>query len=116
MHGVDAGNSATRGGGMLKIAVITPTDDRATFIAEAIESVPAGDGVPIEHVIVHDGSDAFVASIESRFPHVRVMRGEGRGPAAAVTRGIQSAQADFYFELNSDDRAIKGSFARLADC
>lgn len=99
---------------MLKVAIITPTDDRAAFIAEAIESVPAGDGIPAEHIVVHDGSDAFAASIQTRFPHVRVLRGKGEGPGAAVTLGIHSTPADFYIELNSDDRLVKGSLARLA--
>ncbi|MEA2989659.1 MAG: hypothetical protein QOG83_2370 [Alphaproteobacteria bacterium] len=100
---------------MLKVAVITPTIDRAEFLPEAIASVPHDDGVEIEHVMIHDGSDAFVSSVQERFPHVRVLRGEDRGAGAAVTRGLQSAAADFYIELNSDDRLVPGCFARLAE-
>jgi GT2 family glycosyltransferase len=100
----------------LKIAVITPTIDRAEFLAEAVASVPCAEGVEVEHVVVHDGSDAFARTVEERFPHVRIMRGENRGPGAAVTLGFRSAQADFYIELNSDDLLAGGCFTRLAEC
>jgi GT2 family glycosyltransferase len=75
--------------------------------------VPESDRPYVEHLIVHDGSDSYAAALKKRHPHVAILRGEGRGPAAAAALGARRATGDFVFFLNSDDRLVRGSVGQL---
>jgi GT2 family glycosyltransferase len=98
------------------VSVITPTIDSAVFVDEAILSIPRNEGAKIEHIIVHDGSDAFGASLETRHQGLTILRGPNRGPTAAVEVGIRAASGEFLLWLNSDDKLLPGSIARLVAC
>jgi glycosyltransferase involved in cell wall biosynthesis len=89
----------------MRLSICTPTiDSSAAYIDEAIRSVRAPPGVEIEHIIVHDGSEAFVQGLAAKYPHLQILRGPGRGPTPAIAAGIAAATGDFLFCLNSDDR------------
>src|SRR5258708_5988260 len=77
------------------LTVLTLTNDRAIF--------------------VHDGSEAFAASLKKRYPLLRVLNGPGAGATAAAKLGIEAARGDFVFWLNSDDKLLPGSVARFVD-
>ncbi|HEV2161882.1 MAG TPA: glycosyltransferase [Stellaceae bacterium] len=97
----------------MRISVITPTIDGSVFLDEAVASVQQQDYANIEHILVHDGSDSFIARLRSRHPRLRVLRGEGNGATAAVKLGLDAATGEFIFCLNSDDRIVPGSMAYL---
>ncbi len=99
----------------MRVSIITPTIDAAIFVDEAIASVPHDEGADIEHIIVHDGSAAFVAPLLARYPHLKIIQGPGKGPTPAIRLGYASATGDFVIELNSDDRLLPGAIARLVD-
>lgn len=100
----------------MRVSIITPTIDSAVFIDDAVLSVPRDEGAEIEHIIVHDGSDAFASSLAARHAGLTILRGPDRGSTAAVAAGIERASGSFVFWLNSDDKLLPGSIARLVAC
>lgn len=100
----------------MRLSIITPTIDSAVFIEECVASVRRDEGAEIEHIVVHDGTDAYVTALIARFPWLKILRGPGAGSTAAVRRGIEAATGDFVFWLNSDDRLLPGAIARLVVC
>jgi len=97
----------------MRISVITPTIDTAIFVNEAVASVGQQDYANIEHIVVHDGGDDFIARLRSRHPYLKILRGQGNGATAAAKLGLEAATGEFIFWLNSDDRIVSGSIACL---
>lgn len=100
----------------MKLAIITPVHDEAVFLDDALASIPWDEGADITHVIVHDGSAEVRKSIAGRYPRSRVIPGLESGSGAAAAHGIRSAEADFYLQLNSDDRLARGAVAAFVAC
>lgn len=97
----------------MRVSIITPTIDSAGFIDEAIRSVPSPTNIDVEHIVVHDGGEAFLDALRQKYPRLRTMRGPGCGPGPAVAAAIAAASGDFILQLNSDDRMGKGCLAQL---
>lgn len=97
----------------MRISIITPTNDDASYVEEAIASVPCWQEGEVEHIVVHDGHEAFATALQARHPRLKVLKGPGRGPTPAIAQGFAAATGDFLIELNSDDRLAKGSFDAL---
>jgi len=87
------------------VSVVIPTYNRAGELPSAIESVLGQSYLPLEIIVVDDGStDGTEAMIRSRYPQVRYFRQSNRGPAAARNSGIKAALGRFIAFLDSDDR------------
>jgi hypothetical protein len=97
----------------MRISIITPTNDEASFVDEAIASVPCWPAGEVEHIVVHDGREAFAAALQARHPSLKILKGPGRGPTPAIVQGFAAATGDFLIELNSDDRLTKDAFDAL---
>ena len=97
------------------VTIVTPTIDTSHYIDEAIGTAQSQGDHAVEHIVVHDGSAAFVDRLAGKFPALRFIKGEGRGATAAVALGIQAAKGKFVLLLNSDDRLMPGSISALAD-
>jgi glycosyltransferase involved in cell wall biosynthesis len=100
-----------------RIAVIIPCFDDGQLVNEALGSIQEQE--PVEVVVVDDCSrdprtlamlDALVAE------GVRVLRHEeNSGVGAARTTGLSATTARFVFPLDSDDLAVPGALAAMAD-
>ncbi len=111
---------------MLPISVIIPTYNREEMVGRAIESVLRQSAPCQEIIVVDDGStdgtaqmiEALTAERAGRKPHLRLIRQENRGTAAAKNRGILAAKADYLAFLDSDDhwkkRKMETQFAALS--
>ena len=111
-----AGPSVGRGDGTALVSVVLRTKDRPELLAEALASVAAETGVPLEAVVVNDGG-ADVADVLARFPQVRLLLVElrpGRGRAAAANAGIEAATGRFIHFLDDDDLLLPGGLPALA--
>ena len=77
-------------------SVVIPTRDRLDQLAECLSALELQTASSFEVIVVDDASrdDAGVATVVSRFPRARLLRGEGRGPAAARNLGASAASAD----------------------
>jgi glycosyltransferase involved in cell wall biosynthesis len=101
---------------MTLVSVVMPFRDAAATIEEALASVLAQEGPPLEVVAVDDRSRddgaARVRAVASRDARVRVVEGEGRGIAAALAVGVREARGELLARMDADDVSLPGRFAR----
>jgi len=98
----------------VKITIITATTDNSPYVEQALDSARTTAAVEIEHIIVHDGGDAFTERLLRKYPHLRIMRGPGRGVTPAYNVALAAASGDFILLLNSDDFMMPSSLDALA--
>ena len=100
-----------------EVSIVVPTRDRPALLARCLAALDRQEGLSsLEVVVVDDGSRdaATVAAVVARFPEARLLRLDGRGPAAARNRGVVAARAPFI--CFSDDDCLPWAHwaARLA--
>ena len=102
---------------MTRVVVVIPCFDDGQLTAQAVASVREDE--PIEIVVIDDASSdpetlAVLAELERA--GVRVARHEvNRGVGEARTTGVAVTAAPYVFPLDSDDLAVPGSLAAMAD-
>ncbi|MFH7319310.1 glycosyltransferase family 2 protein [Desulfurivibrio sp. D14AmB] len=83
---------------------IIPTRDRRAMVQEAVATVLAQERPAAEIIVVDDGSrDDTMARLAARFPQIRLVRLDGRGPGPARNAGVAAASAEVLMFLDSDD-------------
>ncbi len=92
----------------VKISVVIPCFNASDYIAETIESVFSQNRNDIEIIVVDDKSTDGTRQILEQLAQesgetIRVVSGEGKGPAAARNRGISAAQGAYIAFLDADD-------------
>lgn len=93
---------------MESVSVIIPTYNRAHTLERALRSVLAQSRAPVEIIVVDDGStDGTAGIIWEKFPSVRYVRQDNRGPSAARNRGIGQAKGPWLAFLDSDDEWLE---------
>lgn len=98
----------------MRISVVTPTYNRASFLPETIESVLLQGYANFEHIVVDDGSTDNSAEILSRFPHLVVICQKNSGEPAAVNAGLAKVTGDVLVIVNSDDPLFPEAFSEAA--
>jgi glycosyltransferase involved in cell wall biosynthesis len=88
-----------------RVSVIIPTFNRATLVPRAIESVLAQSAVDqCDIVVVDDGGRDNTAAVVARYgAHVRYMRQDNAGLAAARNTGIRASRGEFVAFVDDDD-------------
>jgi glycosyltransferase involved in cell wall biosynthesis len=88
----------------MTISVIIPTYNRAHTLPRALDSVFAQNHLPIEVIVVDDGSDDGTENlIQSDYPEVIYLSQDNLGVSQARNRGIKQAQGEWLALLDSDD-------------
>lgn len=83
---------------------IIPTRDRCELVQEAVTTVLAQERPAAEIIVVDDGSrDDTALRLAARFPRVRLLRLDGRGPGMARNAGAAAASSEVLMFLDSDD-------------
>lgn len=97
------------------VSVVVPTRDRPAALAACLDALAAQTADGVEVVVVDDGSvdAAAVAAVAGRHPGVRLVRGEGRGPAAARNLGARTASGALLCFTDDDCRPGPGWVAAL---
>lgn len=86
------------------MSVIIPVYNGEDFLADALESVLRQDYVPVEIIVVDDGStDGTAAVARSYGKDVIYVYQPNSGPPAARNRGIKQARGDLISFLDADD-------------
>jgi cellulose synthase/poly-beta-1,6-N-acetylglucosamine synthase-like glycosyltransferase len=95
------------------VDVIIPAYNAAQFLAAAIDSALAQEGVPLRIIVVDDGSTDDTATIARSYGEpVWVVSQSNKGLAAARNRGIAESTAPYLAPLDADDVWFPGKLAR----
>lgn len=96
------------------VTVVVPAYNRATLIAQSIDSALAQTYPNVEIVIVDDGStDNTEQVVRDRYgAKVRFLKQQNAGPAVARNHGIAEAKGDLIALLDSDDLWAPDKLAR----
>lgn len=88
----------------MNISVIIPTYNRCELLRRALLSVFAQTSLPMEVVVIDDGStDGTAAMLREYFPSVSYYCQENQGVSSARNLGIQHTTGDWLAFLDSDD-------------
>lgn len=97
-------------------SVILPVRNAANVVGEAIESALAQSTRPHEVIVVDDGStDDLIRALGPFRNAIRLIRGPGRGVAAARNVATAEADGDFVVMLDADDRFLPSRLEALGD-
>ncbi len=107
------------------LTVITPTYNRADFLAETIESVLSQDFFDIEYIIIDDGSKDNTFEVVSRYLprqfkgtgnlNIRYYRHDNIGETRTVNKALMMVRGEFFTVVNSDDPLVPGSFTKVIE-
>lgn len=97
----------------MKVSVVIPTYNRATFITNALNSIIKQDYNNIEIIVVDDGSDdnthTVVKSLQKKYSNIFYLQNERtKGPSGARNTGIIKSSGDYLSFLDSDDIWLDG--------
>lgn len=103
----------------MKISVIIPVYNVASFLPKCLDSVYAQDLDGVEVVLVNDGSTDDSLSIceyyKQRYPLTIVVNKENGGLSDARNVGTAVAHGDYIFYLDSDDWLAPNALTSLYD-
>lgn len=99
------------------LTVITPSYNRADFLAETIESVLSQDFEDFEYLIIDDGSKDNTAEVVGRYddPRIKYLYHPNMGETRTVNRALKMVRGEFFTIINSDDPAVADSFSVLLE-
>lgn len=97
------------------VSVVVPTRDRPGPLAACLRALAKQTLAPTEIVVVDDASTdpRAVAAVVAAVPGARLVRGEGRGPAAARNVGAAAAIGEVICFTDDDCRPEPGWLAAL---
>ncbi len=98
----------------VSIAIITRNSRQ--LLEDCLETIYSGTSeIEFEVIVVDNGSqDGTVASLNSRFPQVRLLQNaKNRGVAPARNQAIKAATGDYVLLLDADARLSPGAIAAL---
>ncbi|MCB9170786.1 MAG: glycosyltransferase family 2 protein [Flavobacteriales bacterium] len=99
----------------MRVSVLIPVFNKATFVKEAVRSVLDGSWKDLEVVAVDDAStdDSLRILEDIGDRRIRIVRhASNLGPAAAANTGIAAARGEYIVRLDADDIAVPERIAR----
>ncbi|SDE78211.1 glycosyltransferase [Rhodospira trueperi] len=98
---------------MPSISVVVPVLNRATMIADALDSVADQADAVLECLVVDGGSTDGTREVVSAHPVARLIDAPGTSIYQALNRAIQAASGELIVHLNSDDRLAPGALTAI---
>ncbi len=93
------------------LTIVIPAFNAAEYLAQAIASARAQQGVTTQVIVVDDGSRDRTAEIAAAVPEVQLIRQENAGVSAARNAGLALAEAPFVWFLDADDLMLPDAAA-----
>lgn len=97
----------------MKISVLTPSFNTASYIRRAIDSVLAQDYNEWEHIVMDGGSTDGTTDILASYPHLIWDSGRDLGQSDAMNKAFAKATGDLIIYLNADDELEPGLFSHV---
>ena len=98
-----------------RVSVVVPTRDRPDRLATCLAALERQTVPELEIVVVDDASrDAAAVAAVAGAPRARLVRGAGRGPAAARNAGVAAARAPIVCFTDDDCEPVPGWAEALA--
>jgi glycosyltransferase involved in cell wall biosynthesis len=92
------------------VSIVIPCYNYGRFLAEAITSALEQSHLPVEVIVIDDGSTDDSHEVASRFvPAVKVLTQPNQGLVAVLNRGLREAAGDYFVVLSADD-ALRPSY------
>jgi len=85
------------------VSVILPVYNGQRFLKQALSSVTSQTYLPMEILVINDGSTDESVKVAESFEGVNIISQKNQGNAAALNRGIKECQGDFISFLDADD-------------
>jgi glycosyltransferase involved in cell wall biosynthesis len=97
-----------------RVSVVIPCYNYARYLVECVDSVAAQTHMPIEVIIVDDGSldntPEVISSLMMKYPRlVRRCEKDNGGLSSARNAGIEMAKGDWIMCLDADDKLLPGA-------
>jgi glycosyltransferase involved in cell wall biosynthesis len=101
----------------LKVTVVTPSFNQASFIDQTIRSVVKQDHEKVEYIVIDggstDGSDKIISGYADRLAYWCCERDNGQSDA--IRKGFERATGDILGWLNSDDILLPGALSHVVE-
>jgi hypothetical protein len=95
--------------------VLLPVRNGGRFLAQALDSLVAQQGIDFEIIAIDDGSSDATPSVLERFAarynQVRLVVGDGGGISRALNLGLALARGRYIARMDADDIALPDRFA-----
>jgi glycosyltransferase involved in cell wall biosynthesis len=99
---------------MTKVSVVIPTYNRASLIAESIQSVLDQTFADFEIIVIDDGSSDNTREVVGNFkdPRIKYIRQDNHGVCEAMNNGIKASCGEYIICLGSDDVLLQDAVAK----
>lgn len=98
-----------------RVSVVVPCYNAERYLASALDSALAQEGVALELLVADDGSSDGTSDLLARYgDRVHVLHQDHRGPSAARNACLRAARGEYLALLDADDRFRPGKLARQA--
>jgi glycosyltransferase involved in cell wall biosynthesis len=95
------------------VTTITPTYNRAPFLAETIESILNQDYPNIECIVLDDGSKDNTLEVLNKYKDkITIISHQNMGEARTVNKGLELANGEFICIVNDDDPILPGLISK----
>ena len=103
-----------------KLSIITLIYNNETYLARCLDSILSQSYTDFELLLVDDGSTdnsgAICEEYAQKDPRIKVFHRENGGISAARNTGLDNAQGEWIYQMDSDDELIHNGLQTLMDC
>lgn len=100
------------------VSVIIPLYNQARYVAEAVDSVFAQDYLPLQVIVIDDGSvdeaPRVLAELAAKYPSLQVIRQENAGVCRACNTALERVRGQYVIRLDADDTLPPNYVSALA--
>jgi GT2 family glycosyltransferase len=98
---------------MHSTSVVIPTCNRASLLAESLESIFAQTVQPDEIILIDDGSTDNTPDFAARYPQLRYVRTENQGKSAAINLAMTMMTGTRLWVVDDDDITCPDALEKL---